>query len=551
VANEPQSGSGAGKKHEQTLERIEQRRKLAQLSSKGKLDALISVDDAAGLIRSVPAEDLYFAIVDVGLADALDVIQLASPQQFRTFVDLGGWKRDSLEVRPVLAWLRAARGEDLDAFVAKLTGLDMEVLEILLRTQVVVHSLEDDPDVNPQRPTMETPEGKYLLEITAEEADYPIVREILTDLIAQNPFEAVRLLEAVRWEVLTELEEQAYQFRQARLGDLGFPPLEEAAALFSRVKLPPRPEGAPGLTGPARVDYLDAALRGLSAEERDNLQDELRYLVNSALVAEGAEPGDVGAIREVSERARDYLALALERLAASPERAADVVRDTPSRRVFQVGFSLTLELKHRADRIAQAPLARVGEAWMVAAPELAGFQALRRKRPLRALKVEGAEPVAFRSLRELAESHQLLDLAEAAIATAAALCGPTQKDADALLANWPGEVSFERLLTAAVAHALSSGSATVAPLSPAQARDFLERVVTLKDGKAALNTGALATATQAIAARVPAPLASAVGALTQRLLESLVSELGPSHLQGRVPEQVLETLLPISPPEGQ
>lgn len=544
MANESKNGSGAG--HDQALARLDQRRKLALLSSKGKLDALLSAENAAALIRSVPAEDLYFAIVDVGLADAVEVVQLASPAQFRAFVDLGGWKKDSVDAGAVLAWLRAARGEDPAAFLRKLTGLDLEVLELVLRTHVIVHSLEENPDVNPQRPTLETPEGKYLLEITAEDADFPIVREILSDLLAQNPFEAVRLLEAIRWEVPTELEEQAYQFRQARLGDLGFPPLEEAAALFSRVKLPPRPAVAPGLTGPERIDYLDAALRGLTPQERDALQDELRYLVNSALVAEGAEPGDGRAIRGVSERARDYLALGLEYLSGDPARAADVVRDTPSRRIFQVGFSLTLELKHRADRLAKSPLARVRGVWMVAAPELPGFEALRRKRPLRALKVEGAEPVPFRSLRELADANQLLDRVEAQLQLATALWGPTEKDADALLANWPGELTFERVLTAAVAHALNDGTPSVAPLTAAQAAAFLNRLVESREGRAALSPAAASAVTEAISQRVAPSYEAPARATLLHLLERLASELGPSHLSGGVPPPILETLLPIT-----
>lgn len=533
--------------NDKTLQRLEQRRQLAQLSSKGKLDALLSADDAAALIHSVPAEDLYFAIVDVGLSDALEVIQLASPGQFRTFVDLGGWKRDALQVPTVLKWLRAARGEDADAFMAKLLGMDLEVLELVLRTHVIIHSLEEDPDVNPQRPTVETPEGKYLLELTAEGADFPIVREILTDLIAKNPFEAVRLLEAIRWEVPTELEEQAYQFRQARLGDLGFPPFDEAVALFSRVPVPPSPQGTPALTAPGRVDYLEQALRGLSPEERDNLQDELRYLVNSALVADGAEPGDVHAIRDVSERARDYLALGLEQLAAAPERATDVVRETSSKRIFQVGFSLTLALKHRADRLAQQPFARVEGAWMVGALELPGFEALRRKRPLRALKVEGAEPVPFRSRKELLEAEQLLDRVEAQIALSAALLGPGVNGAKERLAGWPAPIDFERLLGAALAHAVAEKAPEVRPLSAEEARAFLDRLVAREGDQARLDPAALARAQAALLERVPAPFAQAVKAQVHRALERLVAELGPSHLAGGVPDTVLETLLPIAP----
>ena len=60
---------------------------------------------------SLPAELLYTTIQDVGLADSTELVQLASPAQFRTFVDLAGWKRDRIEPHAVLTWLRAARGD--------------------------------------------------------------------------------------------------------------------------------------------------------------------------------------------------------------------------------------------------------------------------------------------------------------------------------------------------------------------------------------------------------------------------------------------------------
>ena len=46
------------------------------------------------------------------------------------------------------------------------------------------------------------------------------------------------------------------------------------------------------------------ALEGLTPDEREGLEAELRYLVNAALVAEGAEPGDLSAVRAPSVSVR-------------------------------------------------------------------------------------------------------------------------------------------------------------------------------------------------------------------------------------------------------
>ena len=142
-------------------------------------------------------------------------------------------------------------------------------------------------------------------------------------------------------------------------------------------------------------------------------------MYNAALVADGADPGDLDAFRASAERARDTLGLGLEYLTGGdPRRAPAVVRETPFRTVFQTGFSLGLRLRHRADRLAARPLARLDGEWMLWPEQASTVTALRRARPMRALPVEGAEPVPFRSLAEIRQAEEELARAEAAAGAA-------------------------------------------------------------------------------------------------------------------------------------
>ncbi|MGZ3457299.1 MAG: DUF6178 family protein, partial [Archangium sp.] len=469
------SGNGSDTQH--ALSAL--RRQLASLPARRRLEALIESRDARTLVRSLPAEDLYFTVMEVGLADSTELVHLASPEQFRTFVDLGGWKKDQLEPHQVLTWLRAARGDEPEDFLQKLRKVDTEVLELLLREFILIHDLEENPDVHVEGVTMETPEGRYLVEFKGVEGpELAAMRSLLNDLIAENPLEAVRFLEATRWEVPNELEETAYRFRTARLQDLGFPPLEEAVRLFSRVDTGPAPAPSAGtaLAAQGQPDYLEAAFRSLDEVERENLEAELRYLANATLVAEVEDPGDLDAIRRVGEMARDYLLLGLEHLTGGdPARAAQVVRDTELKRIFQVGFSLTLALKFRADRLMKQPLAQVEGTPLLFPEEAAALEALRRKRPRRALKVPGAEPVPFRSRRELAASEEVLARAEAQVALLGALLGGTPERAHVLLARFgvePRVLGVDRFFAAVVALALLEGRVEPRPV-PSGRRDEL------------------------------------------------------------------------------
>jgi hypothetical protein len=391
--------------------------------------------------------------------------------------------------------------------------------------------------------TLETPEGKYLVEITVEGLELSAVRALVNDLIADNPFETTRLFEALRWEMPTELEEAAYRFRSARLADLGFPELYEALSLFAYADPGPPPPASAAASALAttrdRVDYLEAAFSGLTDEEKDGFEVELRYVVNAALVAEAAEPGDLEAVRQASERVRDSLSLGLEHLCAGePARAADAVREHPLRRIFQLGFSLTLRLKFRADRLAKEPLFQQDGVVLLLQEEAAAVVALRRKRPLKALKVEGAEPVPFRSRRELRESELLLERAEAQLRILRAVLGGTEEAARATVARFGvamDVLGVERLWTAVVALAVLDEALPVGPVPADRVAELCERLFEREGSAAQLQPSAAERALAALSPRVAEGLHEGLRRMVTRALTRLLSELGHAYLaEGRL-----------------
>ncbi|HSP18222.1 MAG TPA: DUF6178 family protein, partial [Myxococcaceae bacterium] len=379
--------------------------RIGALPARARLDALLSSEDAAALVHALPAEQLYATVAEVGLADASELVELASPEQFQALVDLGAWTREALQPHRLLEWLGAARGDAQEGFLEKLHGIDIELLEALLRAFTTVHDLEETPDPDVHGVTLDSADRRYRIEMNVEGPEQAALRTLLLDLMGEDPFGFSRLIESVRWELPSELEEIALRFRWARLTDLGFPGPEAAAGLYAAVRLPAPevPATAAELvrTAGRRPDFVQAALEGLDAVEAENAAEELRGVYNAALVADGADPGDLDAFRASAERARDTLGLGLEFLTGGdPRRASAIVRETPFRTVFQTGFSLGLRLRHRAVRLAGRPLARVDGEWLLWPEQAATVAALRRSRPMRALPVEGAEPVPFRSLAE-------------------------------------------------------------------------------------------------------------------------------------------------------
>lgn len=547
MAAERESGNG----HDAEAARALLLRGLSGLSPRRRLDALTVSPEARSTVRSLPAEALYLDIAEVGLADATEVVQLASPEQFQSFVDLGAWKGDRVDASALLTWLRAARGDDVEEFRAKLGGLDIELLELLLRTTTVIHDLEEEPDLHVEGLTLESADGRYRIEFQAESAlEQTALRAALMDLMAADPLGLSRLLEAVRWELPSELEEIAYHFRTARLADLGFPDAETARSLYARVPLPPAPAQAPA-AALAAVEQagglLSSALARLTSEERSAVEGELRALINAVLVDEGADPGDLAAVRRAGERARDTLQLGLEAASGGdPLRAAEALRTRTPRGVFQVGFTLGLRLQDRAERLARRPLARLDGNWLLWPDTAAVLAALRRPRPLRGLRVEGAEPVPFRRLREIGEAEVSLSRAEQQQALLAALLGGTEASArsavEGLEPDWPAG-GVPALLLAALAHAALEGSLRVAPLQRQELAPLAEALFERPPGPLRVRRPVRDRLAVLLGALAP-EAAEEAGPLLDQALDLLVEQVGPALATGVLPREA-SVLLPF------
>ena len=189
----PRGTSGNGQDTEEAQKLL--LRQLQRLEPKQRLEALISAPKARELIQSLPPEALYLDIQSVGLADTTDIVQLASPAQFQAFVDLGAWKADRLDHQALLRWLRAARGSNADRFRAQVAGLDLELIESLLRTHTTIHDLEEEPDLHVEGLTLDSADSRYRVEFLAEKSsDQAALRALLLDFMAADALGLSRLL---------------------------------------------------------------------------------------------------------------------------------------------------------------------------------------------------------------------------------------------------------------------------------------------------------------------------------------------------------------------
>ncbi len=423
-----------------TLAELEDvRGRLARASGKRRLDLILDARDPGALVRALPADELYFTIREIGLADAVELVQLASAEQFKVLLDLDAWRQGRFEPRRALPWLRAARAGALDdpraaaRLARKMRALDPELTLLILRDALLVHDLKvvEDPEIESDR-TFRTADNAYLVEFLVDGSEYVAVRGLIDDLQAEDVFKLSRLLASLAWEVPSELEETSLRWRTGRLADLGYPPLEEALSWYARP--PARPAEAPG--NPARAPgfflaplaegtLLARSAAGLPPEDRAALELQLLGAGNAVMVADGIDPVDLDQVRAAVAGARAMVELGLGAVAGGdPARAAEALATTPVKRLFQEGFGRVLQLCWRAERLFKGGGAGARRAPLLDAPLGEALSALSGRRPRYWPGLElprdawgtpaaaAAEGRRFQDEADLARTAAALDLAE-------------------------------------------------------------------------------------------------------------------------------------------
>ncbi len=404
------------------------RRALSAARGRQKLDLFIDAPDPGQLVQSLPAEELYFALLDIGPDDAPEIVAMATPEQFRHFLDMAAWPSsdEGPQPRELLHWLRLARDpDDADGFRAKLAALDSELLSLLLHRKLRAYDLTEEEPPPPADPgkAFYSPDGRFLLEFTGTE-EFAAMRQLVEDLYAQDPFLTGRLIESIRWEVPTELEESARRWREGRLRDLGVPAYEEAILFYARPARRPEETQAQSqeqaLTAPPRP-LLEAALELLEGDQLERAEESAVYAANAALVANRARLDDPDEVRTQLADARATLSLGLELLSSGdPARAAQLLVQKPVREIFQTAMGEAYRLQSRARKIAEAArLPQAQSATLLDEPLESAVQALLAQRPV--FREQGQRPRAFASRADLARVSALLDEAEATVALLGAL----------------------------------------------------------------------------------------------------------------------------------
>ena len=340
---------------------------------------LLEAEDMPAQMAELPPLEAYYIIKELGVDEALPLLQHATPEQWQACVDLDCWEDGLFSAVELDAWMAPFANEGKAALAEAFLGLDSEVQIMFLAQLLRVYDVraEEAPEPGEDTLHMTTMDGHFILHAIPDR-DREVEPFALVEALYRTDGEAAfGLLMAAKWELTPELEETAFNFRAGRMEDMGFPPPDAANRLFGRPPAQPPAELLPPLHTHVPALYA-AALHSNSlftqalgeihdAALLQRLESECVYLVNAALVAYGESPRDLQHSTQVAARVRDSLSLGLQTLlqaqdgAVTPSACVQLLVQWPLLHLFQHGHQAVVPLQRAAQQLAADPIVA---AWL-------------------------------------------------------------------------------------------------------------------------------------------------------------------------------------------
>lgn len=345
-----------------------------------QIEAILDRPDAAGYIQSLDPQILYRLIEAAGWEEAHDLVPYATPWQIQVFLDFDTWKKDRFEPRNLERWLAALVTEASDQkFRQVMRDLDPEVPALFFKANLEVGVVEEGeiPIEFADKPVSLSPDGVYAIVYPEDERSAALMRAMIDRMYETDRVLAWTLLEAVRWELYSTMEEEAYRWRNSRLEEFGYVSRDEALNIY-RYRNPTRLRqkwesgsyeekilGTPDLGNlPVPVTREETEelffFRSFAEVDDDDTRERLTYemaaVQNRALIADGVEPGDLIDAQNVARRTMGFLSLGLEFLSrADLEEGATILKFVPLKEVFQAGHSLVWTLSSKVHELRRRP----------------------------------------------------------------------------------------------------------------------------------------------------------------------------------------------------
>ena len=344
----------------------EQVRYILGLDPHLQQNLLILSEKAVEVTQSLPVEEVYNLIKEVGKEDSLLVLSMASPDQLQYIFDVEWWQGDKFQPKRALEWIVLLDQCQDPGTLEWFLGEDFDQKVVLFQALFKVYKQDEMTDTYEGVEGLEhfTPDGVYDIFFKVENSKE--IRKLLLLLYEKDQKLLYSLLEAVIWFPVTITVEKAYQWRVRRTAERGIPEFQEAMGIYSRLdsetlklKLPllqELPVSCFRLSPRYPLAHLDETLfftQCLAMLENENRYETLRWelvcLANKVIVADGLDLSSLDVRHRALRKTLGYINIGLELGAeGDPEKGAALLDKIWIQSFFQVGYQQLRQVRSAA-----------------------------------------------------------------------------------------------------------------------------------------------------------------------------------------------------------
>ncbi len=359
------------------------RRDILSMEPEAALDAILNAPRPGALVRSFSEQDLYLLIQEIGHADALELLSLASFPQWAYILDIEAWDRDRLSMRSLTRWLDLLMTANPSRLVEWFLADQTELIEFYMFRNMAVFVRQHDQDPSDFGEGLFTIDDTFYIDIREDpgledgeeqQLRYGFLSRFLERLAEHDYGTYHRTMLEFSTFIPAEFEEEAYRLRNVRLAEKGFLPFEEAVSVYQPLKAGDLKAGGrktmvtesdadadlPASIFPAMAMGADTtftrALQAIRGEDvLEQLQSEFAGLSNQIIAADNIAVRTREGLRDIVKKACGYISIGLESLMPLEDRKAvnamaALIKTYPLSRLFRVGYGKALSLKWRAQQ---------------------------------------------------------------------------------------------------------------------------------------------------------------------------------------------------------
>lgn len=522
--------------------------------------------DPKALTRALSHEELYLLTREMDIEERSEVIKYATMPQLFFISDIDCWKKDRIDGDNFMEWLETLKTADERVLLQWL--LTMDYGTIVTGFQKVIKVLKPEWEYAADELLGDTPyftiDQMYYVSVGEENLE--IIRRVVEILFENNRGRYTSFMEGIMAEVEDQIEEEAYENREIRLADRGFPDYETARRIYrpisreefdktekknnelmkEKVHLP----NYPVLWSAERL-FLDDVLLHIGKgpqEYLENLHEELAWVSNKVLAGQGIDFSSEEKVKRGIERARFYVSLGLEDLSGGDiKKAEQILTQRWCENIFRWGISQPSALKERLEAILKTywnghkipffdflthPYDKIAQGLMLGVPQYYDFSLKDTTDNLRDFKTTADVERVKKSVVQIEKIHEML---AASFPKAFALFK------DGLEEN---QVTGTAVLGTLFARFCLDKKPSLAPLSPEKIKLFVENAFEMHGSRPEIKTSLRGSFIAALHSEQDAPSLTVFWAF---IFQEIEDELARLDFAKPFDERFVQCLL-IKPP---